>query len=517
MNRKCIILLSIVVASIGAIAPIASVMYFSWDRAVAGEQERLTEIADRAIERTRRSFDEIDKALRVFEKLDVPPCSAAHIELMRKITTDSRTLDEIGYFENGKLKCSSWGITQTDIDLPAPDFTAADGLAVTLNVYPKISNGNLKTALRYKNHDALADPRRFVDIVADGDIQLAVATENGLVLGTLHEPDQALVNRVLKDGSTQIAADKWIVVHETSGLKAVVIEQRSRVLERLRRQQMLMLPVGMVLAALFVALVGWLSRRRLSARGELAAAVRRREFVAHYQPLIELKTGRCVGAEALVRWRQPNGALVGPDSFIPLAEESGLILPITDQVVRTTIAELGALLEQNRSLHIAINLSAQDIRTGRILDFIDAALKGTGIAADQIWLEATERGFMDVTAARATLERARASGYAVVIDDFGTGYSSLSYLQDLPLDALKIDKSFIDTVCTDSATSSVTPHIIDMAKTLKLKIVAEGIEHQAQADYLLAREVEYGQGWLFSKALPVTEFVAFYRANVSGL
>jgi len=295
----------------------------------------------------------------------------------------------------------------------------------------------------------------------------------------------------------------------------VVIEARASVLARLHHEQFLMLPFGIVMGAFIVAIVIWLSRRRLSPRGELAIAVQRREFIVHYQPMIELKTGLCIGAEALVRWQRPGGALVRPDLFIPLAEESGLILPITDQVVEAVIADLGALLVRERRLHIAVNLSADDIKTGRILDFIRFAAADTGIRPQQIWLEATERGFMDVTAARETLDQARGCGHWVAIDDFGTGYSSLSYLQDLPLDALKIDKSFIDTIDTDSATSSVTPHIINMAQTLKLKIIAEGIETRAQADYLLARGVDYGQGWLFSKALPAREFIAFYNRNKS--
>ncbi|AMX94432.1 hypothetical protein A4R28_15750 [Mesorhizobium ciceri] len=132
----------------------------------------------------------------------------------------------------------------------------------------------------------------------------------------------------------------------------------------------------------------------------------------------------------------------------------------------------------------------------------------TAIRPQQIWLEATERAFIDINSARSTLVRARELGHAVAIDDFGTGYSSLSYLEGLPLDALLIDKSFIDTISTNSATNSVTAHIIDMAKTLKLKIVAEGGETQALADHLAARDVDYGQGRLFARPMPASEFIA---------
>jgi sensor c-di-GMP phosphodiesterase-like protein len=138
----------------------------------------------------------------------------------------------------------------------------------------------------------------------------------------------------------------------------------------------------------------------------------------------------------------------------------------------------------------------------------------------QIWLEITERGFLDIETARATIAKARANGYAPVIDDFGTGYSSLQYPQGLPIDALKIDKSFIDTIGTEAATSSVTSHIIDMAKTLRLKVIAEGIERESKLQYLLAHKAEYGQGWLFAKAIPAEECIAFYREcnrpNISG-
>ncbi|WP_363612304.1 EAL domain-containing protein [Mesorhizobium sp.] len=265
------------------------------------------------------------------------------------------------------------------------------------------------------------------------------------------------------------------------------------------------------MAAFIIGVVVWLSRRRLSPSGELQIAVRKHEFIVHYQPIVELRTGNCIGAEALVRWKRPNGSLVRPDLFIPLAEESGLITAITDQVIAMVVFDLNRLLVADRSLHIAINLSATDVGTARVLPIIEKALQHTGIQPQQIWLEATERGFVDINSARSTLIRAREMGHAVAIDDFGTGYSSLSYLEGLPLDALKIDKSFIDTISTNSATSSVTPHIIDMAKTLKLKIVAEGVETQAQADYLAARDVDYGQGWLFAKPMPASEFIAYCR------
>jgi sensor c-di-GMP phosphodiesterase-like protein len=218
-----------------------------------------------------------------------------------------------------------------------------------------------------------------------------------------------------------------------------------------------------------------------------------------------------VGAEALVRWSRADGTQVRPDLFIPVAEETGLIEALTDHVMDLVISDMRELLIHDRSAHIAINLSAGDVSSGRALKVLSGKLVGSGIHPQQIWLEATERGFLDIQGARTSLAAARRAGHCVAIDDFGVGYSSLQYLQQLPLDALKIDKSFIDSIGTHSVTSPVTSHIIDMAKTLGLFTVAEGIETSAQLAYLQSRQVEFGQGWLFSRPLPAPEFVAFHE------
>jgi sensor c-di-GMP phosphodiesterase-like protein len=304
--------------------------------------------------------------------------------------------------------------------------------------------------------------------------------------------------------------DNLFAVAHADGWIAVATERRSEMSSKLRREQVMLFPVGAFIAAFIVGIVVWFSRKRLSPLGELALAVQNREFIVHYQPIVALRTGLCVGAEALVRWRRPDGSLVRPDLFIPLAEDSGLILPITDQVIDAVVHDLGPLLAANRSLHVSINLSASDLKTGRILPVIEKALGRTGISAKQIWLEVTERSFLEIDAARSTIIKAREIGYSVAIDDFGTGYSSLQYLQGLPLDSLKIDKSFIDTIGKGTATSSVTPHIIDMAKTLNFVIVAEGIETKEQLDYLRAHNVDFGQGWLFAKAMPADEFIVYW-------
>ncbi|TPN50985.1 MULTISPECIES: EAL domain-containing protein [unclassified Mesorhizobium] len=511
MDRSRIIVTAVVLALLGAIVPIAAMFHLSWTQAVENEYERLHQFASRAIARADMSLDEANDALRQVDRFSGIPCSAEHIARMRQLTINTRTIEEMGYFENGLLKCSSWGPTEGRVARSRPDFITSDGIAVTARMQPVMSVGHTLMALQFKHHNALVDPVRFADVVVDPGVQLALTTKTGIVLGTLNGPDPARVEKIVAGPEEGIDDGLLFATARGTGWIALATEPESQILDSVRRQQLLLLPLGAFIAAFIIGMVVWFSRRRLSPLGELQIAVRKREFIVHYQPIVDLKTGRCVGAEALVRWKRPDGSLARPDLFIPLAEESGLITAIADQVIALVVFDLNSLLVADRSIHIAINLSAADVGTERVLPIIAKALQHTGIQPQQIWLEATERGFVDIEAARSALARARELGHAVAIDDFGTGYSSLSHLEGLPLDALKIDKAFIDTISTNSATSSVTPHIIDMAKTLKLTIVAEGVETQAQADYLVERGVEYGQGWLFAKPMPAAEFIAYCR------
>ena len=256
------------------------------------------------------------------------------------------------------------------------------------------------------------------------------------------------------------------------------------------------------------AWLGLLMVRRLSPVGQLSDAVRRHQFIVAYQPIVDLTTRRCIGAEALVRWKHQN-RIVRPDHFIPLAEHRGLIQAITDQVFDTVLLELGEFLQRYNELYVSINLSASDLTSRRFLERLTPALAAANIAPGQIRIEATERCFLDADAAKEVIQAFRDAGHPVYIDDFGTGYSSLSHLQNFQVDALKIDKSFVDTVDQDSASSSVASHIIDMALTLHVQVVAEGIEREEQACYLRTRGAQFGQGWLFSAPLTAPDFIRY--------
>ncbi|QZN79060.1 EAL domain-containing protein [Stenotrophomonas sp. DR822] len=511
MSRLRVIIGGTVLAVLAAAVPIAVMVYATWDRAVSVEQQRLHAIAERSLRRTEVSYQEALAALKSAEATVLPPCGAEHIQRMQTLVMTTPSSDQMGYFEGGKLRCTSWGPFQQDVDQPTPDHVTSDGAGITVNVRPEAAGRRPMLSMMYGSYDVLVDPRRFVDVIVDPDVRLALASPDGRLLSQQDGMDPDLLQQLLREPGDGLDRDTLYASARSGEWLAIATAPRTALAATFRQQAWLFVPLGLLMAAAGAGLVIWLSRRRLSMRGELGIAIRRRELYLHYQPIIELDTGICVGAEALVRWQRPDGTQVRPDLFIPLAEEAGMIAAITDLVIENVVADMRELLAEDRTAHIAINLAAEDISSGRALKVISQRMAGSGILPQQIWLEATEHGFLDIDRARTMLAAARRAGHSVAIDDFGVGYSSLQYLQQLPLDALKIDKSFVDAIGTESATSPVTPHIIGMARELGLWVVAEGVETEAQLAYLHSQHVQFGQGWLFSRPLPRDEFIAFHR------
>lgn len=213
-----------------------------------------------------------------------------------------------------------------------------------------------------------------------------------------------------------------------------------------------------------------------------------------------------------MRWRRSNGEMVGPDTFIPIAESCGLIGSITMRVLELIEADAWTLFSGHEDFFVSINFSADDFSDQAVIDRVAQLVATARISPSQIHVEATERVFMDVETTRRNVARLQEIGVKVSIDDFGTGYSSLSHLTSVQLDALKIDRVFVQTAGTESVTSSVIDHIIAMAKGLNLKIIAEGVETEAQASYLRRHGVEYVQGWLFSKPIDAVSLRAGARS-----
>jgi diguanylate cyclase (GGDEF)-like protein/PAS domain S-box-containing protein len=256
---------------------------------------------------------------------------------------------------------------------------------------------------------------------------------------------------------------------------------------------------------------------RQSIEGSLRRALERQEFAVHYQPKINLNTGQISGAEALIRWTHPTRGSVSPAQFIPVAEDCGLILQIGNWVLREACQQARSWMDAGLSLGgIGVNISAIEFRNENFLEGVFAILKDTGLDPKFLELELTESVLMKRPESTASILRAlRAEGVRVAVDDFGTGYSSLSYLQKFSIDALKIDQSFVRRITTAPDETTIVTAVISMARSLKLRVVAEGVETVKELEFLQAHQCDEAQGYYFSRPVPPEQFAQLLETGIS--
>ncbi len=253
---------------------------------------------------------------------------------------------------------------------------------------------------------------------------------------------------------------------------------------------------------------------RLSMETNLRKALEQQEFILYYQPKVDLSTGEICGMEALIRWQQ-DGRMISPAEFIPLAEETGLILPIGEWVFRTACGDGKHLMDMGYpNLHISANLSARQFAQENLVELIKGILDETGLDPMHFELELTESILMkDEEKLIKKLRAIKDTGVRLSIDDFGTGYSSLSYLKRFPIDVLKIDRSFVMEITSNPDGAAIVQTILAMAHTLKLRVVAEGVEKLEELIFLREHGCEEMQGYYFSKPVPLSEFEELLRSG----
>jgi diguanylate cyclase (GGDEF)-like protein/PAS domain S-box-containing protein len=251
---------------------------------------------------------------------------------------------------------------------------------------------------------------------------------------------------------------------------------------------------------------------QLALETSLRKAIFKNEFVVYYQPKVDLASGRIVSAEALVRWQHPTMGLLPPKDFIPLAEESGLISAISEWVLERSCRQAALWRQQGDEIQVSVNLSAQQFRKGDITVIVDRVLELTDLPSHLLELELTESLIMeDLDKNIDVLHKLRERGITLSLDDFGTGYSSLNYLKRFPVDILKIDRSFVEDMHTNSDDAAITKAIVDMGHSLKMKIVAEGVEEEAQLDLLKEMGCDAIQGYFISRPVPEADFYKLFK------
>lgn len=259
-------------------------------------------------------------------------------------------------------------------------------------------------------------------------------------------------------------------------------------------------------------------RQRLLAKFDLLEELRKAldqgDFVPYFQPIIDLRENRCIGFEALARWRHPLRGMIPPSEFIPLAEENGLIRPLTCLILQRACQQLARWHDRfpaAASLKISMNITADDLASPCLVAEFKRSILNAKLDASSLTVELTESGFIEnYEVANATAEQLRSNGFQIAIDDFGTGYSSLSYLNKMPISVIKIDRSFVSHMQDDERTYGIVDTIIALGKRMGLKIVAEGLETPGQLNMLRSLGCDFGQGYLFSKPMPAEEIEATF-------
>ena len=492
---------------------------------LADQQARQTEmrvVVGYAKDVLHRSETTSDQVLRAQDALvaahSADPCSASNLAIMRRFDLASSYLQAIGYIAGERLVCSSQGRDAGGLAVGPVEWVQPSGVRMRLNVhFPFDPDTTYLVTESPQGFAAIINKDLPLDAATtEPDATLAVfASTNGRMIAAHGYADSRWVGatsaRLPHEPQISTFVDHNYVVAVVRSNRYFIGALAALPVAYMRAQtrstSMILLPVGVIAGVVLALATLHLGRMQLEMPAVIRTALKRREFFLVYQPIVDLRTRRWVGAEALLRWRRRSGEMVRPELFIRAAEDAGLIQRITQYVVQLVARDVEDLFTRQPDFHIAINISSDDLHAESTVALLHGLARDTLATPGNLIVEVTERGLVRVDPARRIVHELRAGGIRVAMDDFGTGYSSLAFLESIELDFLKIDKSFVDTMNLETPTSQVALHIIEMAKSLNLRMIAEGVETEAQAQFLAERGVQFAQGWLFGKPMPMHELI----------
>jgi len=471
----------------------------------------------------RKREAEVTGVLEALDQLQTSPCSPADLKSLRAIVLRSTIILDIVRRDRGRLACSAlYGVA--DISIPA---LAKPGVVLTPD------------QTIWRDTDLPALPGRKVIIVGHNTAFVIVrpgstppdsapdylslsrffVSQSGRKISWFAGKPVNVPPGLLREGSSFWHQGTYIAVAcATDRMMCLVLKAPwSAMLHRNEQPfEIFGLAGGLTGSAASLILLNWLHRRKTTLH-RLRRALHSGELVMHYQPIFDVRLNRVVGAEALMRWPVDAGISIGPDEFIPIAEEAGMIGEITCFAIQRVGEDLGPMLRLRPYFLVSINIVADDLVDARFHAALDKHILGAGISPSQIALELTERRSAEVEPVNAVIRKLRRTGYKIYIDDFGTGFSSLSYLSDLAVDAIKLDKSFTSTVNTSAVRARLVPPILDMARDIGVPVIAEGVENLYQAAYFRTHGVLRMQGGLFGRAVEAADLLSLaQRSAASG-
>ncbi|MFN8533718.1 MAG: EAL domain-containing protein [Dehalococcoidia bacterium] len=495
-----------VVAVVPAALMLALASLFATDQV----NRELGQASAASITESERLLDRTVAELRELAPLSGQSCTPEVIARLAQATTRSTRLAEVGLFGPDLITyCTRDGATRTRHVVVSNESVPTQGVFLAWREFARIEPTPLVVHVRLADGGGvtgLIEPMEFLErmesnLVGDGGT-LTLSIVGGPVIGRAVERE---------DGTT-----RQVVVRISSATYPILVQAGTDdavVWSRFVQVAPVFLAIGLVFSTLIIW-IGLLSlRRRRTLDEDLRVALSRREFEVFYQPIVDIQADRCVGAEALLRWRHPKRGLLRPDVFIPLAEETGFIIPITRWMLGRVRADILLSFPEQQGIHVGVNLVAEHLRDHQIVDDLRMLLEDGTLNPRSLTLEITERRIIDdfrdiAVEVMAGIHRL---GCSIAVDDFGTGHSGLASLQQFSVDYLKIDKVFVETIGTDALSRPILDSIIDLGRKLSLELVAEGVEQRHQVAYLRERGVRYGQGYYFSYPLPLAGFARFFR------
>lgn len=446
-----------------------------------------------------------------------PFCSDQDIDRLRELVYRGHIVKEIGRVRNNMLYCTSVnGRLDHPVQETPADLVTPSGRSIWLDAPLFTVPGMRGDITQYGEADFVAAQNAFGDLREDpmGYTTTLANHLTGKVLRTAGDPLKLTDEEVL--GEKELLRDKTLYVARCSAKFAPCMIASVSLRKAWEMNSSLIggfTLIGVLAGAVLTSmnLLQWNDR---SLQAQLRRALRFNQITLVYQPIVEIKTGKIVGAEALARWIDEDGNYVRPDIFVAAAEELGIIGKLTRVVLDIVVTELGEHLRARPQFYISVNIAAADLADPQFLPVLDSVLRAHDIQTSSINLELTERSTADHHLAISAIHKLRERGHQFFIDDFGTGYSSLSYLNQLAVDAIKIDRAFTDAIGTGSLTAAIVPEILSMAATLGVTVVVEGVERAEQSAYFAAQQQRIlAQGWHFGEAIPAKELVKLVESR----
>jgi sensor c-di-GMP phosphodiesterase-like protein len=499
---------------------LASIPLFALDRAfqayMEGEaRQRLDAQATGALKLVELRLDQASKVLQGLAAAQIDSCGPRSLEAMRLAVFTNTPLKGLSLLDDqGRELCTHIGemldAYALSEEYPLPD----NSLALAAARFREINERAVRLRFERASGRSIAALIAIDALLPDLDRD---KIDGGRRLRLLFTSGELIAIRPSGEEVRNFDSDAALQVRKSSTRYPIVmVGEFTREALGLEFSGLQLIARGAILVLLGFGIgLVWMSLRRNAqdAVGELRRAIREGEIIPYYQPTVDLQNGRVRGAEVLARWRRPDGSLVPPANIIPLAEQSGLIFELTRVLMLKAISDVGESYRDRPRLRLAFNVFADHFSGAKIVDDVTGIFAGAPIQMNQLILEVTERAPLpNLDEAREVIARLQATGAKVAIDDVGTGHGGLSYLMKLGVDIIKIDKMFIDAIGTERYSQTIIETLVELGRSMKMEVIAEGVETVEQVGYLRQKGVPEAQGYVFAPPLPVGSYLALVEA-----